>query len=122
MNAIEAIQRANSDKSAALAKLHTQLGYGSANDLASAILRASSASVNATPAKSVKSSAPIATPSRRGRRIPDGTREKIATALKAGETGYHLAAKFGVSYNIVHAVKAELGMVRPNKRTTKGRG
>src|SRR6187399_1854697 len=113
MNATEAIKQANANKNTALAQLHTELGYGSASDLADAILRATAIpGAFANGGKAGQHVALVVAPghSRKGRRIPDEKRKQIAAALKAGETGYHLAAKFGVSYNIIHAIKHELGM------------
>lgn len=122
MNAIEAIQQAESRKNAALAKLHTELGYGSARELAEAIMLSIAAPNGRPTATGVLKLAKVVFgtkpgDSRKGRRVPDAKRNAIAAALKAGEVGSSLSAKFGVSYNIVHAIKKELGMVTPNKRT-----
>jgi hypothetical protein len=117
-NLLEQIKAAENAKLRALASLHTELGYSSPQDLADAIVRAgSSRGVSATPA-----ARPASGNSRKGRRIPDSTRQAIASALKGGEVGSGLAAKFGVSYNIVHAIKQELGMVKATKRSKKKKG
>lgn len=119
-NFLDQIKAAENAKLRALASLHTELGYSSAQALADAILRASGGG------GAVRGSAPAKVAgsgnSRKGRRIPDTTRQAIASALKAGEVGSGLSAKFGVSYNIIHAIKQELGMVKATKRSKKKKG
>jgi hypothetical protein len=114
---LDQIKTAENAKQRALALLHTELGYGSAQALAEAILRSSGA-VAASGPRGVAAPKPSGN-SRKGRRIPDSTRQAIASALQSGEVGTSLAGKFGVSYNIVHAIKQELGMVKPTKRSKK---
>jgi hypothetical protein len=114
---LDQIKAAENAKQRALASLHTELGYGSAQALAEAILRSSGSAAVSSPRGPV---APKASGnSRKGRRIPDSTRQAIASALQSGEVGAGLAGKFGVSYNIIHAIKQELGMVKPTKRSKK---
>jgi hypothetical protein len=120
-NFLDQIKAAENAKLRALASLHTELGYSSAQALADAILRASSgggAVVRGSATAKIAGSGN----SRKGRRIPDTTRQAIAAALKAGEVGSGLSAKFGVSYNIIHAIKQELGMVKATKRSKKKKG
>jgi len=119
MNLIEQIQHANAAKLRALSGLHRELGYGSPQALADAILRsvAAPSSKPATTGLAKVVLGPKPGNARKGHRVPDETRKAIAAALKAGEVGSGLAAKFGVSYNIVHAIKGELGMVQPHKRS-----
>jgi hypothetical protein len=116
MSILDQIKAAESAKQRALASLHLELGYASPQALADAIVRS-------TAAAGSKPGAPIARSgsgnSRKGRKIPEATRQAIASALKSGEVGACLAAKFGVSYNIIHAIKQELGMVKATKRSKK---
>lgn len=122
-NFLDQIKAAENAKLRALASLHTELGYSSAQALADAILRASSGGGGGAVVRG-SATAKIAGSgnSRKGRRIPDTTRQAIAAALKAGEVGSGLSAKFGVSYNIIHAIKQELGMVKATKRSKKKKG
>jgi hypothetical protein len=116
---IAQLQNAEAAKKKALSKLHTELGYPTAQALADAILSAaiapkpSAASSNVAAAKPAASSkaTPAAKGLGKGRRVPDSVRAEIAAALKAGETASKLPKKFGVSYNIIHEVKKKIGMV-----------
>ncbi|MBI5381336.1 MAG: hypothetical protein HZA31_05500 [Opitutae bacterium] len=51
---------------------------------------------------------------RRGRgRLTDEQKAQIASALRAGEGGTAVAARFGVSLPYVQGVKKQLGLVKP---------
>lgn len=126
MTAIEAIKQADAAKQKALATLHVELGYESAQDLARDIMQSiATENGRVTPrgvvklAKVVLGDRPASGNARKGRRVPDETRKAIAAALKAGRVASSLPAHFGVSYNIVHAIKTELGMTTPRKRGRK---
>ncbi|HEX2732852.1 MAG TPA: hypothetical protein VHM70_14685 [Polyangiaceae bacterium] len=122
---VERIRNAELEKQRALAGLHQELGYRSAQDLAQAILDAGRAHGGPSPSKASASApaAPAASGnSRKGRRVPDATRKAIADALKNGETAALLPKKFGVSYNIVHAIKQTLGMVTARSGKGKKKG
>lgn len=113
---IQAIQNAEAAKREALSKLHIELGFDSPQALTEAI----TAAVGTTPKTSSKP-APNGN-SRKGRKVPQATLDAIKAALQAGEVGSSLPAKFGVSYNIVHAVKTKMGLVTPTKRSKKKKG
>jgi hypothetical protein len=118
---IAQLQNAEAAKQKALSKLHTELGYPSAQALATAILNAAGAlkAVASTSVANRAASAPTAKSKSskaaaglgKGRRVPDSVRAEIAAALKAGETASKLPKKFGVSYNIIHEIKKKIGMV-----------
>jgi hypothetical protein len=117
-NAIEQIKAAEASKLQALAGLHLELGYGSAQDLAAAIISATANT--AIPARKAQASSPVASgDGRKGKRISDSVRAQISAALKAGETASGLPEKFGVSYNIVHELKKQLGMVTARSKSKK---
>jgi hypothetical protein len=116
---VNQIRSAEAAKKKALAGLHTELGYASPGALAQAIVEAAGESL-ATGARVVgaratgaRATAPAQAPrGKRGRRIPPDVKQAIVDALKAGESGNSLTKKFGVSYPVVHAIKAKLGLVK----------
>jgi hypothetical protein len=120
---ITQIKIAESAKLKALSGLHAELGYPSAQALANAILGAAGAAgavkkTTGSPSAST-SSEPKRSGGGRGRRVPDSIRAAIKSALKAGETAAGLPDKFGVSYNIIHALKKEIGMVTARSKSKK---
>lgn len=121
-NVIEQIKAAEAAKLRALGFLHKELGYGSAAELAAAILAAAGGS-SATARKASPSVSANRGPGRKGKRVPDSVRSQIAESLKAGESASTLPDKFGVSYTIVHQVKKKLGLVTGRggrKRSKRG--
>jgi DNA-binding NarL/FixJ family response regulator len=124
-NFIDQIKAAESAKLRALASLHTELGYGSAAELAAAIRGASGGARTATarspiaaPSSGNAVAASKATPAapsktRKGRRIDEDTKRQIVAALKSGEPGARVAKQLGVSYPTIHNWKTELGLVKP---------
>jgi hypothetical protein len=133
MSILDEIRRADAAKRNALASLHKELGYESAQALARALLEAAGANevgpwgVTPRPGVRANSSAAGGTKNQKtsgkGRRLPESVRDGIKKALLAGTTGTHVAAQFGVSYPTIHNIKQELGMVnsRPGTgaKTTK---
>ncbi len=114
MNIFDQIRSADRAKQRALASLHTELGYDSAQALAHAILEAAGSrsvgpwGVTPLPASKVAKSAGRG----RGRRLSDATRDAIKAALKAGAKGTDVAKQFGVSYPTIHIIKTDLGLVK----------
>jgi hypothetical protein len=108
---IDQIKAANLAKQRALSTLHVELGYANAQALASAILASSGGQAQARAVRGPEAAPATNGNSRKGRRVADSVRKAIADALKAGETATKLPNKFGVSYNIVFAIKKDLGMV-----------
>jgi hypothetical protein len=115
---IEQIRAAEVAKLRALSTLHTELGYGSAQELATAILRADG-SVRSGAPKGTKSSAAPSSKSGRGRRIDEATKRQALAALKAGQAGVQVAKEFGVSYPTIQNWKSELGLVKSRGRKPK---
>jgi hypothetical protein len=111
---LDQIRAAEAAKRQAISVLHVELGYALAKELADAIL--SAAKSGGVPNSGTTKAASRKKGGGRGRRVPDSVRTAIVAALKAGETASHLPEKFGVSYNVVHALKKEIGMV-----TSRGR-
>lgn len=123
------LQRAADMKRKAIRNLHIELGYASPQEFIADYMLANQDS--ATPLVSAKHAAVspqvslgaskqlplVAKGTGKGRRVTKETRQAIAKDLKAGVVGSSLSAKYGVSYNIVHAVKTELGMVKATKRS-----
>ncbi len=119
MGSLEKIVQAETAKRQALATLHLDLGYSSAEALAEAILAA--ARDRRGPAHAGEKRTAVLEP-RRGRKLTAQERKGIAKALKAGTSGSQVARDYGVSYPTVHEIKKSLGMVRARPRTSsKGR-
>lgn len=125
-NIIEQIKAAESAKLRALSSLHIELGYGSAQDLATAILEASVGErIAAAPRTSRTTSADTSAKTngaarpkaaRKGRRIDDEVKRQALAALEARQKGARVAKQFGVSYPTIHKWKMELELVKPRGR------
>lgn len=119
-NTLEQLKQAEALRRAALANLHLELGYPTAQALAGAILDAAGGTrakaTVAPPASTPRpKSRPTAGGSKRGRRLPPETRQKIMEALKSGRPGTHVMREFGISYPTVHLMKQKLGLVNARK-------
>jgi len=118
MSALEEIRRANAVKRKALASLHLELGYPTAQALAQAILDAAGQGGNVdTGAKRA-----VTSPRGSGKRLSPEDRRAIITALKSGRTGTEVTREFGVSYPTVHEIKRSLGLVTPRPTAGKRAG
>jgi DNA invertase Pin-like site-specific DNA recombinase len=116
MGSLEKIVQAETAKRQALATLHLDLGYPSAEALAHAILDAAKGNTRVgRSAKQLPASPPLP---RRGRKLTPDERKGIAKALKDGNSGSQVARDFGVSYPTVHEIKKSLGLVRERPRAT----
>jgi DNA-binding NarL/FixJ family response regulator len=114
-NVIEQFQAAEAAKLRALAGLHRELGYGSAQELAAAVL-AASASLRTAVSSTAKSRVSLASVrASKGRRIDSETKRQIAAALEAGQMGAKVARRLGVSYRTVQYLKTELGLVKKRR-------
>lgn len=130
---ISRIQAADQAKKKALRGLYKALGYSSPKDLADAILDAeattaapaerkgaaegkktTTTTVAATAAERIKATAAGKRP-----RISEETKRAIADALRAGEAGSRLTEQFGVSYGVIHQIKAKAGLVSKKKAGRK---
>jgi hypothetical protein len=115
-NVIEQIQAAEAAKLRALAHLHRELGYGSAQELAAAVLAASASQRTAVPSPPKSRVSLASVRASKGRRIDSETKNQIAAALRAGHMGARAARKFGVSYRTVQYLKTELGLVKKRRK------
>ena len=121
MSVIEDIRRAEAAKRQALASLHVELGFSSAQALASAILEAAGRS-GSSPTRSSSPPQKRAKGAGKGRAIPAEKRQAIVEALQSGVNGTEVTRRFAVSYPTVHSIKQQLGMVRPRPGTGPNRG
>jgi hypothetical protein len=104
------IKDAEIAKRKALATLHVELGYASAQALAEAILEANGGPSKAKSNTPTTNGAPKA--QKRGRRIDPQIKAQVLAALKSGQPGARVAKQFGISYPTLHNWKSEAGMVK----------
>jgi DNA invertase Pin-like site-specific DNA recombinase len=96
------------ERAKALAHLHEEYGYESANELIKAIRKAagSGGKRRGRPGKRHRKHA----------RITPEMKAKIKTAIEAGKPGSRIAEEFGISLPSVYNIKKAFGLVKARKK------